>query len=434
MGRLETFFGEDADLVYDRSFQVLLLGSVVSPLGSSVVSPLLDTLTGTYGVTEAQIGLVMAAFTAPSIVLIPLVGALSDRYGRKPILMTGLALFGAAGVALTGTTDFRVVLALRLLQGVGYTGIAPVLIASVGDLYAGEREATAQGLRFTVVGLSLTVFPLVAGLVVGFGWQLPFALFVLGLPAAVAVFLLFEEPTRRAAAVDDAEPADPVAESGPESAESAADGGGVRRVVGLLRTPTIAATLVGRTVPSFLWFCFLTYNSIVVVRLLDGTPGQAGTLVALASLASSLGATQVGRLTAVFETRRDPLLGATVVCTVGIGALAGAPSLVVAGLGATFVGAGFGVVLTLYRSLITELAPEALRGTLVSVSESIGRVGSTTAPLIVGAAVAFSQSILGFAAAVRYTLVAVAVGGTLVAVVCILVADAGLAERSDATA
>ncbi|MFB6122896.1 MAG: MFS transporter [Haloferacaceae archaeon] len=414
MGYLQTFFGEDADLVYDRGFQGLLLASVVSPLGSSVVSPLLDTLTGVYGVSEAQIGLLMAAFTAPAIVVIPLVGVLSDRYGRVPILTSGLVLFSASGVALAGTTGFRVALLLRFLQGVGYAGIAPVLIAAVGDLYAGDREATAQGLRFTVVGVSLTVFPLVAGLAVAFAWQYPFLLFALGLPAAVAVFLLLDEPS----------------EGRDRPAESTAGGEGgdastLRGLLTVFRRPAVAATVVGRTVLSFLWFCFLTYNSIVVVQLLDGTAGRAGVLVALASAASALGATQVGRLTAAFETRRSPLVGGTLACAVGLATLGVAPSLVVAGVGSLCIGLGFGVVLSLYRSLATALPPETLRGSLVSVVESVGRVGSTTAPLVVGALVALSRPALGFGGAVRYTLVGVAAVAMLVGGACAVVADAG---------
>ena len=123
----ERLAGDDANVVDDRAFQVLLLASVASPLGASVVSPILDSLTEPMGVGEAQIGLLMAVFTAPAIVLIPVVGVISDRYGRKPVLASGLGLFGLAGVAVGLTTDFGVVLGLRLLQGIGYAGVAPVL-------------------------------------------------------------------------------------------------------------------------------------------------------------------------------------------------------------------------------------------------------------------------------------------------------------------
>jgi MFS family permease len=406
VGLATRFVGEDADVVTDPRFRVILLGSVVSPMGASLVSPLLDSLLPVYGVSEARIGLLMAAFTAPAIVAIPLVGMVSDRVGRKPVLTAGLALFGAAGLALALTDDFRVAVALRLVQGVGFTGIAPVLIAATGDLFSAEREATAQGLRFTTVGLSLAVFPLLSGLLVAVAWQYPFTLFALGLPAALVVHLRFEEPAA--------------------TTDRGTGGLELRRLAALVRRPRIGLVLLGRTVPSFLWFGFLTYNSIVVVRLLDGTPGVAGALVALASVASSVGGSQVGRLTAAFDTRRAPLLVGTAAASVGLGGVALAPSLPVAGAGAVVVGAGFGVVLTLYRSTISTVAPAALRGSLVSLGESAGRVGSTVAPVLMGGAVAVATPRYGFGVAVRGTLLGVVVVTLALGTACVLLADRSL--------
>jgi MFS family permease len=394
VGLLETFFGKDANLLYDRSFQVLLFASVSSPLGASVVSPLLDTLTGTYGVSEAEIGLLLAVFTAPAIVMIPLVGMLSDRYGRKPVLTVGLLVFGLSGVAIPLTTDFRVVLALRLLQGVGYTGIGPILIASVGDLYRGDREATAQGLRFTTVGLSLTVFPLLSGLLVAVAWQYPFYLFAIALPTALFVHLVFEEPTD-------------------QSDDGAAENPSLRELLSLLRDGHVLATVLGRAVPSVLWFALLTYNSIIVVRLLGGTPGQAGLLVALASITSSVGSTQLGRLTARFESRRSLLAGTIAVQGLGIAVLAFAPTFPVAAAGSTVAGVGFGLSLSLYRSVITGLASTEHRGGLVSLGESVGRVGSTGTPIVMGASIALLSGSAGFADAVRWTIFGGAVLVTL---------------------
>jgi MFS family permease len=418
VGTLETLFGDDADLLGKREFQVLLFASVSSPLGTSVVSPMLDSLTGPYGVSEAEIGLLLAAFTAPAIVTIPLVGMLSDRYGRKPILTAGLALFGVSGVSLAFTTDFRAVLGLRLLQGVAYTGIGPVLITAVGDLYTGDREASAQGLRFTTVGLSLTLFPLLAGLLVTVAWQYPFAIFGIALPTALFVHLFFEEPSDGDADAD--------ADNGP------------RALLAHARNGRVLATLVGRAVPSVLWFAFLTYNSIVVVRLLGGTPGQAGALVALASVASSVGSTQLGRLTARAPSRTPLFLGSIACFGVGVTAIALAPSVVAAGAGATVSGAGFGTAITLFRSEITGLASTDLRGGLVSLGETVGRVGSTGTPIVMGGAIALMRGPLGFERAVRVAILgatafAVVVGTTCVVLAHRLPAPAGaeLSEPAD---
>jgi ACDE family multidrug resistance protein len=159
------------------------------------------------------------------------------------------------------------------------------------------------------------------------------------------------------------------------------------------------------------------------VRFLEGTPGSAGALVGAASVASSVGGTQVGRLTAAFETRRVPLLAGTAASGVGLGGVALAPSLPVAGVGAAVVGAGFGVVLTLYRSTISALAPEQLRGSLVSAGESVGRIGSTLTPVVMGAVVAAATPRYGFEAAVRGTLLGVVGVALTVGAVAIVLAD-----------
>lgn len=404
MSILQTLFGDDAAVLYERNFQLLLLASLSSPLGASVVSPILEGLTGPLGVSSARAGLLMAVFTAPAVVLIPAVGVLSDRWGRKPILTGGLLLFGLAGLAIPLTTDFRVVLGLRFLQGVGYTGIAPVLITSVGDIFAddSDAEASAQGLRFTAVGISLTVFPVLSGALVALAWQYPFYLYGLAVPTALVVFLLFDDPA--------------------DESEREGDGS-VGALLSLASHPRVAATLVGRAVPSFLWFVFLTYNSVVVVRFLDGSPGVAGVLVAAASVASSVSAAQSGRITAAFDTRVVPMFVTTTAIGAGIVALAFAPSALVAGAGVVLAGAGFGVGLTLYRSALTGSAPVDLRGGLVSLGESAGRLGSTIAPVLTGAVIALAEPALGSAEAVRWGILGVVAAGVLVGVVSVAVVD-----------
>ncbi|MFB6169348.1 MAG: hypothetical protein ABEJ43_10965, partial [Haloferacaceae archaeon] len=78
------------------------------------------------------------------------------------------------------------------------------------------------------------------------------------------------------------------------------------------------------------------------------------------------------------------------------------------GAAAAAVGGGFGVSISLYRSEMTRLAPGARRGGLVSVGESVGRIGSTVAPVATGALVAAARPSLGAVGATRAALVAVA--------------------------
>ena len=430
MTALATVFGEDADVARDRAFQLLLLANITSPLGPALVSPLLDTLTGVFGTTESQIGLMVAAYTAPGIFVIPLIGILSDRYGRKPILVTGLVVFGLSGAAITLTTDFRVVIALRLLQGVGGAGIVPVIITAIGDLYRGAQEATAQGLRLATSGLTQAVFPAIAGFLVIVAWQYPLLLYAIAIPIAVAVALWLEEPSDRegiAVVADGGRDQDPDRPDGPDPPVGTADGdSGVVEESSLVRLatrPGVIAVLIGRGLPGFCYFGFVTYNSIVVVRVLGGTPGQAGLLVALGSLTYATAASQAGRVTAHFDSRVPPMLGMFAALGIGMGLIALAPTVLLSGVGVVAIGTGFGMLGSLYRSIMTGLAPGQLRGGLVSLSESVGRVGITIVPIVMGAAIAFLRPSLGLPTAVRVTVAGVGVLAATVGIVTVLFGD-----------
>jgi len=401
---LGSLFGDDARVLHERDFQALLLANVVPPLGSALLSPILDSLIDPFGTSAADVGLMISVFSAPAIVVIPVAGVLSDRYGRKPVLVAALLLFGVAGSAIALTTDYGVVLVLRALQGVAFGGITPVIITSLGDIYQGTEEATAQGIRFTGSGLTQTVFPLLSGALVAVAWQYPFLLYAIAVPIAGAVARWFAEP------------------AGDENAP--AGGSSARALFGLVRQPRVAAMVIARGLPMFVWVGFITYNSIVVVRIMGGTPAQAGALVAVGSLTYASAASQAGRVTAAFDSRLVPLLGANVALGAGFAAFLFAPSLPLAGAGIVLAGAGLGLALALYRSIITGLATESLRGGLVSLAEAFGRVVATATPVLMGAVIAAATPRVGLAAAVRVAGLGAAVAGGAGGVACLLVANA----------
>lgn len=409
MAPLGTLLGKDSDVLRDRNFQLLLVVNLLAPLGVPLVSPILSSLTGPFGVSEATVGLMISFYTAPPIVLIPLVGVLADRYGRKPLMLTGIVLFGIGGAGIAATTDFRVALGLRLLQGIGFAGLTPMIITSIGDNYRGTREATAQGLRFTTSGVYQAVFPLIGGALVVIAWQYPFLLYAMAFPIAVAVYLWFEEP-----AADDDETA----------LTPAAPRKQVRDLLGLLSDPRVTSLVLARGIPMIVWIGFLTYNSIIVVRVIGGTPSQAGLLVTIDSVTLALGASQAGRISDVFDNRFVPLALGHLALGGGLSAMALSESLMPAAIGVAFLGFGFGVTLSLYRSIVTGLAPTELRGGLVSVAESFGRVTSSATPIMMGAAIGILVPRLGFEAAVRWTGVGTAIASVILGIGLLLVARA----------
>ncbi|ESS12849.1 MAG: arabinose efflux permease [uncultured archaeon A07HR60] len=407
-------FGEDATVVRDRSFQLLVLANVLPPLGTALMSPILGSLIDPLGASPASIGLIISAFTAPAVVMIPIAGGIADRAGRKPVILTGLVCFGLGGTAIALTTDFRVVLGLRLLQGIGFAALTPIIITSIGDLYTGSAQATAQGLRFTGSGLTQTVFPLAGGVLVGLAWQYPFLLHAVAFPVAAVVYVWFDEPA----------PADSAGAGRSLSAQ-------VRAIWGLVTQRRAAAMVIARGTPNIAWIGFLTYNSIVVVDILGGTPAQAGLLAALGSLSYAASATQAGRISAVFDSQLSPLIVANVALAGGTSAIFLARSLTAAYAGVVVMGAGFGVVLSLYRSIISEMAPDDLRGGLVSLGEGNGRAASTITPALLGGAIALGTPVVGFESAVQSAGVGLSVLAAAVGIGCLVVLHTAPPIRTD---
>ena len=399
--------GTDSGIVRERPFQLLLLINVLPPLGTALLSPVLGSLVEPLGASTANIGLMMSAFTAPSIVVIPIAGVISDRYGRRPVLLFGLVWFGLTGTAIAFVSTFAAALALRALQGIGFAALTPIIITSLGDLYAGTKEATAQGLRFTGSGLSQTAFPLAAGVLVGLAWQYPFLLYAVAFPIAAVVYVYFEEPLDEAA--DE------------ESEGVRAQIGDMRALVAHRRAWTM---VVARGSANVAWFGFLTYNSILVVDVLGHTPAEAGILAALASLTYALAASQAGRVADAFDDRLYPLVATNASMGAGLALAFLARSFAVAAVGVAFMGIGFGLVLSIYRSVITTLPPADLRGGLVSLGEGSGRAAATATPVVMGVAVAVATRPLGFETAVRAVGAGTGLVGAGVGIGCLLLMSA----------
>ncbi|MFC5973983.1 MFS transporter [Halomarina salina] len=397
----DSLFGSEATVISERNFQLLLLANIFPAIGTALLSPVLDTLIEPLGASPATIGLMVSFFTAPAIFVIPLAGVLADRYGRRLVLAASLTLFGFAGSAIALTTNFALVLGLRMIQGVAFAGLTPILVTSVGDLYAGTREATAQGLRFSGSGLAQMVFPLLAGVLVAIRWRYPFFLFALAIPTAVIFFRWYDEPAT-----------DSTTGTTGQSIQSS-DGLSYRKALfDLVRHRRVLALTTARALGPIVWISFLTYNSVIVIRVINGTPSEAGVLVAIGSLVFAASASQSGRVTEIFGSRYVPLLISNTAQAVGFGVVLLAPGIPIAAAGIVIVGVGFGIEISLYRSIITGIAPTALRAGFVSVAEAASRVVITLTPIVIGWAIAVTRPVVGLSQAVQLSILSIILFGS----------------------
>lgn len=359
-------FGDEGDVIAEPVAQSMTVASSLLTLGVVVVSPLLLDLAGVFAVSEARVGLLVTAFTAPPIVLIPVAGVLADLVGRKPLLVAGIALFGLGGGAIGLTTDFDVVLGLRALQGVGFAMAMPLTITVLGDVYTAGREATVQGFRTAGNFFVNMVAPVVAAVVMGLAWQYPFALFLVVLPVAVWVWVTLE-PTA--------------------PAMEATLGDYLGALAELVRRPHVLLLLSTFGLRFFVFFGFLTYVSFLGKQTIGMTTVLVGVMTAVKAVASVAGSTQAGRLSLRLHTAAVAV-GAFVCTGVGM-ALAGLfPSVAMLALGSVLLGIGDGVVAPVQKSLVTNLSPAELRAGTISTSSTVQNFGKAVAPVALAGAYA----------------------------------------------
>ncbi len=168
-----------------RREQLFLL-MAISCLGIThlaMISPALPDLARALGVSVAVIGWVQGSVALPGVLLAIFVGYLADRFGGKKVILVCLMIFTVFGGAGFLATSFPMLFALRILQGVGSSGIVAVAIILIGELFDDDQKRLrALGTNLALMYLTQMVMPIVAGVVATGGAFRPFLLYLAGAP------------------------------------------------------------------------------------------------------------------------------------------------------------------------------------------------------------------------------------------------------------
>ncbi len=171
----------------------LMLGVFLSPLNVNFTSVALPSLRDDFAVGIERATWVPTAYFIPTVVLMPLQAALGERWGLRRSYVLGLSLLGAGAFLSVLAPSFMWLLASRVVQGVGWSGLYPIALMLIRTHFETYRQAEMMGLWESAVGVATIVAPLIAGTLVEFlGW--PAVYLVLGvvasLGAALAAFAL----------------------------------------------------------------------------------------------------------------------------------------------------------------------------------------------------------------------------------------------------
>ncbi|WRP07453.1 MFS transporter [Rossellomorea aquimaris] len=178
---------------------------LVMTLGNSMLIPVLPIFEKEVGITSFQTSMIITSYSIASIFLIPVAGYLSDRFGRKVVILPSLliALLGGlvAGFASWKMDDpFTWIIIGRVLQGIGAAGAAPIILPLVGDLYKDDDKKTSSclGLIETSNTFGKVLSPILGAMFAAYLWYLPFfSISVFSLISIVLVIFFIKVPKKK---------------------------------------------------------------------------------------------------------------------------------------------------------------------------------------------------------------------------------------------
>ena len=263
-----------------RSFTLLLGFMAALPTaGIDIVLPSLPATGSALDTPVARMGLVMSAYLLGFGLAVPFSGSISDRIGRKPVLVAGCLILAGGSLACMLAPTFALLLLFRLLQGIGASGPAVARLTMVRDLFDGE-EARA---RMSGLVMSINVMPMVAPslgalLLTGFVWRT-----IYGVPLAGALGLLAAVSVVRESRMPSGAPRTSIA-----------------RIIGsyrdVVRMPACRGYILCNAASTGTAFAYLTGSPLYFIDAAGQGPIQFGFIFGVSSLSVILGAAISKRL------------------------------------------------------------------------------------------------------------------------------------------
>jgi EmrB/QacA subfamily drug resistance transporter len=176
----------------------LCLAALIINIDVTIVNVALPSLVRQLGATTTSLQWVVDAYTLVFAALILAAGSLSDRVGRKGVLLVGLAVFALGSVAGSlGTTPGELI-AARVVMGIGAAGIFPATLSLIANVFTERKErAKAIGLWGATTGVGVAAGPIVGGWLLGNFWWGSVFLFMAPVALVVAALVAWAVPTSR---------------------------------------------------------------------------------------------------------------------------------------------------------------------------------------------------------------------------------------------
>ena len=341
---------------------IVFLTVFIDLIGFGIVIPLLPLYAKAHDPSPVALGLLMASFSAMQFLFTPLLGRLSDRVGRRPVVLISLAgtvvsyLFFAFAHSLAG------LFVSRLLAGIAGANIATAQ-AIIADVTPAEERARGMGLIGMAFGLGFIFGPALGGLAVHLGESAP-GLFATGLSATAFLWALFALPETR-----------PAGAAAPRSGELP-----FRGLARAFAKPALAPFLLLALVATTAFAGFEATFALYLASRFGASPAQvAWAFVGVGVAATVIQGGLIRPLVARLGELRVITLGAACLFAGFIGLL-GVGSLPALFVALALMSFGWSVTIPSLSGLMSRRTPASEQGEVLGTFQSMAALGRIVGP------------------------------------------------------
>jgi DHA1 family multidrug resistance protein-like MFS transporter len=190
--------GETEMKKHNMTLAILLGNLFIAFLGIGLVIPVLPTIMNELQLSGSVVGNLVAAFAVVQLVVSPIAGRWTDRYGRKKMIVYGLFIFGASELLFGLGKVVEVLFVSRFLGGISAAFIMPAVTAFIADITTIKTRPKALGYMSAAISTGFIIGPGLGGFLAEIGTRIPFfTAAALGFIAAVLSIVTLREPERK---------------------------------------------------------------------------------------------------------------------------------------------------------------------------------------------------------------------------------------------
>lgn len=343
-------------------------------LGFGILIPILPSFAvKELGVDETAIGISLAIYSFVQFIFNPVLGKLSDKHGRKPIIVICLLINAAGYIIFAFTTSYIILLVSRIVAGIGGSSIA-VAQAYIADVTTRETRSKGMGLIGSAFGLGFVFGPLIGGFLSGFGYM------ETGLGAAafsfiafiVTMFFLPESHTDRK-----------------EVPQTKRKFFNIDAVQHTFRNPSLAILISLFFILTFSFANIYGTFALLGLQVFGFTDLQNGYMFGIVGLSSAMvQGGLIGPITKVLGKKKILILGSSIIM-ITLAVIPYAGNFLWLAVDSIFLSLGTGILQPTLLSLISEVTSEAEQGITLGVNQSLSALARMFGPLWGGFAFEF---------------------------------------------